>query len=176
MCTFTLCHYACKDCGAAIDSQEIDLKPCNKQRKNWDECRGPKKRGTAYHYLKPSECFYCGDTTFTEEDLMEEAVLNIDLRHQPADKLPSPESYKAKVTVHFTNDPSFDPWDHYATDREVVRFAPVVDTDKQQGGDRVESRPKTDVDCADGSSTVTTYDPWGQYAVTVATVKSKKEN
>ncbi|CAP61993.1 uncharacterized protein PODANS_5_1212 [Podospora anserina S mat+] len=176
MCTFTLCHYACKDCGAAIDSQEIDLRPCNKQRKNWDECRGPKKRGTTYHYLKPSECFYCGDTTFTEEDLMEEAVLNIDLRHQPADKRPSPESYKAKVTVHFTNDPTFDPWHHYATDREIALFKPLLDSDKGQGAGEQDSDSKTNVDCAGESNASAAYDPWGQYAFTVAAVKSKGEN
>lgn len=107
---------------------------------------------------------------------MEEAVLNIDLRHQPADELPSPETYKAKITVHFTNDPTFDPWDHYATDREIVGFKPVLDSDNEQAGGEQNSDSKIDADRVGQSSTTTTYDPWGQYAVTVATVKSKGEN
>ncbi|KAK4178950.1 hypothetical protein QBC36DRAFT_323677 [Triangularia setosa] len=174
MCTFTLCHYACKDCGAAIDSQEVNLKPCNKQRKNWDECRGSKKRGTAYHYLKPSDCFYCGDTTFTEEDLDEEAMLDIELRHQPADKLPAPDSYTAKLTFQFTNDPAFDPWGHYATNGYVVDTP--VNIKKRQASGKPGSEPETMPRHPDESSTGNAYDPWGQYALIVATVKSKSEN
>ncbi|KAK0710530.1 hypothetical protein B0T21DRAFT_376737 [Apiosordaria backusii] len=172
MCTFTLCHYVCRDCGATIDSQEVDLKPCNKQRKNWDECCGPKKRGVSYHYLKPSDCFYCGDSTFTEEDLIEEAVLDIDLRHQPADKLPSPESYTAKLTVQFTNDPNFDPWEYYATDGHVVN---VPMDFKQPASNSTERDSETQPRRSGQYSSHTAYNPWEQYAFTMATVKSKSE-
>ncbi|KAK4204566.1 hypothetical protein QBC40DRAFT_191657 [Triangularia verruculosa] len=174
MCTFTLCHYSCRACGAAIDSQEVDLKACNKQRKNWDECRGPKKRGDSYHYLKPADCFYCGDSTFVEEDLDDEAVLDIDLRHQPTDNLPAPESYVAKVTVHFTNDPDFDPWKEYTTDKPVANVP--MDINREQATVNPEGNSKTRPRCADQSDSGDDYDPWGDYAFSVATVKSKSEN